>query len=64
MPAKHCDSNPKQLGLNSTADFSSRIANVHICNRFATADIMRPGCTAVGCKEMGRRVAEALEKLL
>jgi 3-isopropylmalate dehydrogenase len=31
---------------------------------YATADIMRPGCKPVGCKEMGARVAEELSKLL
>ncbi|KAG5192560.1 3-isopropylmalate dehydrogenase [Tribonema minus] len=52
------------LGRPEEADLLETAVDNVLDQGYATADIMRDGCKPVGCKEMGQRVAEALEKLL
>jgi len=52
------------LDRGDEADLLERAVDNVLDLGFATSDIMREGCVAVGCREMGQKVAEELEKLL
>lgn len=52
------------LGRPEEADLIEKAVDNVLDSGYATADITRPGTTLIGCKEMGQRVAQALEKLL